>query len=239
VAKFSATKSVEKTFAIQLRKVARVIQGIIDSHVVEGKFIDQKNLDKALRYYSELLTPWANSITKKVITSISKNNERAFMENSKKISRSLFDIFTGPGVGEVAKQLQNEQVALIKSLPIEAAEKAQVISRNAVINGTRAETSAKKILELGDITTSRATLIARTETAKANTALTVARATAIGSTSFIWRTADDAAVRASHKALANKIFEYDKPPFVSPEEGAHLPGDIWNCRCYAEPIFID
>lgn len=225
-------------FAIQLRKVARIVGGIIDSHVI-GNQVDQKSLDRALRYYSEILTPWAENLTDKVITSISKNNERAFTQSAKNISRKLLDLITGPGVGAVARQLQNEQVALIKSLPLEAAEKAQEISRNALITGTRADVSAKKIMDLGDITVNRATLIARTETAKANTALTVARATEVGSKSFIWRTAGDADVRESHKVLDGKIFQYDDPPFVSVEEGSHLPGDIWNCRCYAEPIFID
>jgi SPP1 gp7 family putative phage head morphogenesis protein len=238
VSKFSATKTSEKFFATQLRKVARVVKGIIDSHVLGNK-IDESKLKKALFSYAEVLLPWAEKLSEKVIRSISNNNERAFTENSKKISRGLLDIFTGPGVGAVAKKLHEDQVSLITSLPLEAAEKAQIISRNSAINGVRAEISAKKILELGDITINRATLIARTETAKANTALTVARAEAIGSKSFIWRTVGDADVRESHKALDGKVFEYANPPFVSIEEGAHLPGDIWNCRCYAEPIFPD
>jgi SPP1 gp7 family putative phage head morphogenesis protein len=236
--KFSATKTTEKTFAIQLRKVAKIVGGIIDNHVV-GNSVDNVSLNKALISYSKLLIPWANNLSEKTIQSISKRNEKAFMSTSQKISRRLLDIFTGPGVGEVARKLQNEQVALITSLPIEAAQKAQEISRDAVITGTRADVTAKKILDLGEITESRATLIARTETAKANTALTVARATAAGSKSFIWRTAGDADVRESHRVLDGKIFEYADPPFVSPEEGSHLPGDIWNCRCYAEPIFTD
>ena len=238
MSKFSMTKTSEKIFAIQLRKVGGVVKGIIDSHV-DGDQVDEKGLNRALWHYSRTLKPWAENVSEKMIQSVSKNNERAFVSNSKKISRELLNIFNGPGVGEVAKQLQNEQVALITSLPIEAAQKAQIISRDAVIGGMRAEESAKKIMELGDITINRATLIARTETAKANTALTVARATAVGSKSYIWRTVGDADVRESHKVLDGKIFEYDKPPFVSVEEGYHLPGDIWNCRCYAEPIFTD
>jgi SPP1 gp7 family putative phage head morphogenesis protein len=238
VSKFSASKTDEKKFAIQLKKVARVVKGIIDSHAL-GDTIDQSKLKKALVSYSEVLSPWAERLSEKMIEAISKKNQRAFTENSKKMSRGLLDIFTGPGVGAVAKKLHEDQVSLIKSLPLEAAEKAQVIARDAVIRGIRVESSAKKILELGNMTINRATLIARTETAKVNSALTVARAEAIGSKSFIWRTVGDADVRESHKALDGKVFEYANPPFVSIEEGAHLPGDIWNCRCYAEPIFPD
>jgi len=238
VSKFGPQKTTEKLFSIQLRKVARIVKGIIDSHIIGGK-VDERRLTNALLSYSEILEPWAVDLSERMIRSISTSNEKAFMANSGTLTRSLFDIFTGPGVGEVAKKLHQDQVELITSLPLEAAQKAQEIAQNSMINGIRAETSAKKILELGDITINRATLIARTETAKTNTALTVARATSLGSKSFFWRTAGDADVRAAHKALDNKIFEYDNPPFVSVEEGHHLPGDIWNCRCYAEPIFLD
>lgn len=47
---------------------------------------------------------------------------------------------------------------------------------------------------------------------------------------YIWRSQDDARVRAAHAAYDDQVFWWSDPP-----EGGH-PGQAWNCRCTAEPI---
>ena len=47
---------------------------------------------------------------------------------------------------------------------------------------------------------------------------------------YIWRTRDDEKVRLLHGINDNKIFYWDKKPSTG------HPGEIYNCRCWAEPI---
>lgn len=47
---------------------------------------------------------------------------------------------------------------------------------------------------------------------------------------YIWRSQDDARVRAAHAEYDDRVFAWANPP-----AGGH-PGEAWNCRCTAEPI---
>lgn len=47
---------------------------------------------------------------------------------------------------------------------------------------------------------------------------------------YIWRSQDDARVRAAHAEYDDRVFAWSAPP-----SGGH-PGQEWNCRCTAEPI---
>jgi len=47
---------------------------------------------------------------------------------------------------------------------------------------------------------------------------------------YIWRSQDDARVRAAHADHDDRVFAWANPP-----AGGH-PGEAWNCRCTAEPI---
>jgi SPP1 gp7 family putative phage head morphogenesis protein len=81
----------------------------------------------------------------------------------------------------------------------------------------------------------RATLIARTETARANSVLTQARAEHVGAEQYIWKTAGDARVRENHRRLNNTVQSWSDPPESDPPLHSH-PGAIFNCRCIALPI---
>lgn len=47
---------------------------------------------------------------------------------------------------------------------------------------------------------------------------------------YIWRSQDDARVRAAHAEHDDRVFAWANPP-----AGGH-PGAAWNCRCTAEPV---
>ncbi len=47
---------------------------------------------------------------------------------------------------------------------------------------------------------------------------------------YIWRSQDDARVRAAHAEHDDRVFAWANPP-----AGGH-PGAAWNCRCTAEPL---
>lgn len=127
-----------------------------------------------------------------------------------------------------------EQVALIKSLPIEAAQRVHALTIEGLENGTRAAEIAKEIRRSGEVSESRANLIARTEVSRTASALTQARAQHIGSEGYIWRTSGDSDVRHSHAQMNGRFVRWDSPPTLDGMTG-HA-GEYPNCRCYPEPV---
>ena len=77
----------------------------------------------------------------------------------------------------------------------------------------------------------RSNLIARDQIAKYNTQLARARQTAVGISKYEWSTVGDERVRESHQRNNGKVFSWNNPPATG------HPGDDYQCRCVALPIF--
>lgn len=226
---FSASKAAENEYNSQLRRVAKQVGHIIGLYQNGDKI--RPGLDAALASYAESLQPWAKAVADRMIAKVSAGNYRTWKSQMKTISKELRVDADLP----IAKALQAEQVALITSLPLEAGQRAQELAMQAATGGKRADEVAKEIARSGEVTASRATLIARTEVAKANSVMTQARSAQVGSTRYIWRTADDADVRDSHAEMEGQIVAWDSPPTLSDGTVTHA-GQFPNCRCYPEPV---
>lgn len=235
--KFMPSRAAELEFQRSLKKVARVSGAIVESHVDGDTIKNSAEMQKALKQYSEAITPWAINQSKKLIQNTMKrlNSEKAYKEHAKKMGKLISKELQETEVGLMAMSLMEEQVALIKSLPLEAGQRAQELALHGATQGKRSDEIAKELMATTEVTENRAKLIARTETARSNTALNLARATSVGSTEYKWITAHDADVRAAHKKMSNKIFSWDNPPTLEDGTTGH-PGTFPNCRCYAEPI---
>lgn len=233
---FHGRKKTESEYYYYLKQVARRINEIV------SKFYDPANpyavnaLSVELEAYAATLTPWARQLARRMINRVNNYN----YDDWRSVSSKLYNYFKrgyrdGDPAFTMATTLQDDEVNLIKSLPRDAAQRAQRMARDYLAKGLRPEALAEQILKTADIAKSRAQTIARTEIGKASTFLTKARAESIGARRFIWRTMEDQIVRPSHAALDGKIFLFDDPPEIE-GEGRHLPADFPNCRCYAEPI---
>ena len=246
--KFQPSTAAEKKFYQQLRKVAQASGHIVERHVDGVKLVDEQAMQRALKDYSKTIEPWARRQAGKMLQQVQNSNKRAYQAKSKAIGTALKLGVADKEVGEVALRLLNEQVGLIQSIPLEAGLRAQKIAYEAVLKGTRAEANADTIAELQEqlgftteYATSRALLIARTETARANAAFNQSRAMAVGSGQYRWHNSGDEAVRESHKRykgkpLQGRIFNWDDPPTLDDGMKGH-PGTFPNCRCFAEPVF--
>lgn len=192
----------------------------------------------ALERYSEIITPWATKVAESFTIDVTRQNEKQWRQHSKDISSELRNMVDNAPVGQVMKSIVAEQIKYIKSLPLEAADRVYDIQNKAieaVVTGGRAEPFAKEIEASGDVSKSRANLIARTEIGRANGALDQARALSIGSNGYIWRTAEDGDVRHSHQEMDGKFVEWGRPPTLDGMTG-HA-GELPNCRCYKEIVF--
>lgn len=235
MAKFEASRAVERRYGLVLRQVARVVGAMIRAHVDGPTIRNQQKLQRQLELYAESLGPWAEKVAADFIESVNRSNKKAWAANSKRLSVALKNEVANSSVGLMARQLQAQQVALIKSLPIDAGLRAQKLAMEAATGGKRADEVAEDLMNSEEVTASRATLIARTEISKANAAITQARAEYVGATHYIWRTAGDGDVRESHREMDGKVFQFMAPPTLSDGMTGN-PGEFPNCRCFAEPI---
>lgn len=195
---------------------------------------------ETLNRYANTLTGWATSVADRMIRDVDRIDRNEWLARSEEISTGLLhEILTAP-TGATFREIQDRQVALIRSMPIEAAERVQKMATQGAMTGGRAADIAASIMETGSVTKSRANLIARTEVARAQANLMEARATYAGSIQYIWRTVGDSDVRHDHRVLNGKVYPWDQPPVADQRANVHAnPGCIYNCRCFAEPIFPD
>lgn len=188
------------------------------------------------------------SAVKRMVTPIADINAKTWREAARKSTRGrfLYDLLMEE-LQQCKDILINDQLlenaALIKTLPNDVAEKVVKNIAEEAIKGKRAR-SIEKIIRQDTDKHSRASarLIARTEVAKTQSAITKSRAQNLDMHWYVWRTAlDGNRVRKSHRLMEGVIVNWNDPP--SPEElageqsvGHYHAGNIWNCRCYSEVL---
>lgn len=191
-------------------------------------------IEQLLQRYAEALTPWAERTAAEMLTEVNRRDESAWMQNAADLSRALRqEIRTAP-TGATMQALMAEQVTLIKSIPLDAAQRVHKLTIEGIEDSTRASEISKAIRASGDVAKSRADLIARTEVARTASTLTEARALHVGSPGYFWRTSDDGDVRDSHREMEGKFVAWNDPPTLDGMKG-HA-GQFPNCRCYPEPV---
>jgi len=191
-------------------------------------------IEQLLQRYAEALTPWAERTAAEMLTEVNRRDETAWMQYSTDLSRALrHEIRTAP-TGATMQALMAEQVTLIKSIPLDAAQRVHRLTIEGIEDSTRASEISKAIQASGDVAKSRADLIARTEVARTASTLTEARALHVGSPGYFWRTSGDGDVRESHREMEGKFVAWSDPPMLDGMKG-HA-GQFPNCRCYPEPV---
>lgn len=193
-------------------------------------------INKALLAYAELIEPWARNVAAYMLADVGRRNEKMWQQLSGDMGKALRVELTHAPTGRIFAALMNEQVELITSLPREAAQRVTKLAQESLVTSSRADAIAKEIMRSGEVTASRATLIARTEVARAASGLTEARARFAGSEGYIWRTSDDGTVRDTHRAQEGKYVRWDSPPKTDLGLDPYHAGQGPNCRCYPEPV---
>lgn len=184
--------------------------------------------------YAGIIDDWAEMVGKKMFSQVEQEEWDQWKSVSAEISAGLRDVVGNTPVGAVAQDIVYRQIQLMKSLPLEAAERVREIQSRAlqaVINGERPEQLYEMIMQSGDVTAGRARMIARTEIGRATGALTQARALAVGSEGYWWRI-EGAGTRDSHRRMKDKFVRWDNPPTLDGMTG-HA-GCLPNCKCWPE-----
>jgi SPP1 gp7 family putative phage head morphogenesis protein len=232
---FERARRAERHYVMQLRKVARSIGQIVKAFP-PGDPMAEPIIRRALEDYSTLIMPWSRATAQAMLMDVNRRDERAWRTITEAAGSALREEIRRAPTGLVFQQKMREQVDLITSLPLEAAQRVHKLTIAGMAGAERADVVREMILRQSDVSEARAMLIARTEVGRASGSFTESRAQFIGSPGYIWRTAGDSDVRERHKKLAGKYFEWGKPPVTGERGERSLPGGIYNCRCYPEVI---
>jgi len=191
---------------------------------------------------------YAKATALKMVTHLFSDAGRTWRQAARHNSRgrqifeALMREMKGP-IGAAVHFQVERNAAIIRTLPLDIAKQVNEHVLREAMKGTRASEIAQQIIEyFPQASKAKANLIARTEVSKTSTALTEARCNAVGVDWYVWRTSEDARVRDSHKIMDRVLVKWTNPP--SPERldgekrtyGNYHAGEIFNCRCYAEPV---
>lgn len=142
------------------------------------------------------------------------------------------------GQGDIATEMARAaraNVELITSIPAQYLDEVRATVEKAFAEGARWESVVERIKHVGDVTDSRARLIARDQTNKMTSDFARVRQVGLGIQRYTWSGVKDARERRSHLAMEGTTHRWDTPPDVDGER-VH-PGQAINCRCVGLPLF--
>lgn len=237
--RFNRARKAEITYSRQLVHIGRNVGNLIKGFAPDGEVTDMAGLMRALEQYANVLRPWAKQVTARMQSQVSNRERNAWIQLGRAVGRELRKEIEGAPTGAALRDVMAEQVHLITSIPTEAAQRVHMLTLEGITQGRRAKEVQADILRSTHVTVSRAKTIARTEVARTASVLTQVRAQHIGSEGYLWRTAEDTDVRKLHRKLEGKFIPWNRPPVAgSRGERAHA-GQIYNCRCWPEPVLPD
>lgn len=238
-------RSVEYEFRNSLLKICKLFNKIATSTQQDQQaYINAMNNFQNSDEYNRFI----GSAVKRMVTGLYQSNSNTWREAARKATKGkmLYGALMEElrkGDSRIMQDKIVENINLIKTLPNDVATKVVKDVTEATIKGKRAS-EIEKIIRVQTDKHSRASarLIARTEVSKTTTAITKQRSEQLDLHWYVWRTALDwDRVRKSHRNMEDVLVNWNNPP--SPEAlvgekdvGNYHAGNIWNCRCYPEPL---
>jgi SPP1 gp7 family putative phage head morphogenesis protein len=199
---------------------------------------------QAESFLEQLPRRLATRMITQVLTTNANNWRQAASQSSK--GKYIYSILknqvTSGVMGDKIDSLIAKNAKLIRTVPNDIAYSLTKFIQEQQVKGLRSEEIVKQIHpQLSYLRHWQVARLARTEVAKADTAITRVRAEAIGLNWYQWQTSEDARVRDSHRKMDLVLINWNDAP--SPEllvhqksEGHYHAGNIYNCRCVALPL---
>ena len=150
--------------------------------------------------------------------------------NNRKAMKSLGLDVRGQMSGQI-EHFQEWSQSLIKKAARDYSNQIADVLNDPDTWGLRIEEIEALLVERGNVSESRAALIARDQTSKLNSKINESRQRNAGVNAYEWSTSNDERVRDTHAANEGKTFTWGNPPVETGD-----PGDDVNCRCVAVPI---
>lgn len=239
------TRRIEEDFLKSLNFLSTLFEKIA---IISGNDVNLFQSKMQIFQNSVPYDNYINDIVKRMVTPLAARNYETWRKAARVSTRShfLYNVLMGELKQGIRKDIDSQVIsnaALIKTLPSDTAQKVVRDIEEYALSGLRAE-EIEKLIQDKTRQHSRASarLIARTEVSKTTSALTKARSEELGLRWYVWRTMEDGdRVRKSHRIMNDVLVSWNNPP--SPEllvkekdVGRYHAGNIWNCRCYSEPL---
>ena len=112
------TRELEGWYNRRLQEVAKRVEELCRLYADRPK-----ELEEALRRYAEELKDWSREVSARMLLRASRIDYNEWIKASGKISRETRKKLREAGTGNFFMSLQDAQVYLITSLPLEATEK--------------------------------------------------------------------------------------------------------------------
>lgn len=148
----------------------------------------------------------------------------------------LEDYYSGDYYRTMLDRWVSDNVDLITSIKDNSLDKMKELVYTNYMEGRSTTDIVKKIQHQYGVDKRRARLIARDQTAKLNADITKSQQQDAGVSKYKWSSSRDRRVRKSHRELDGKVFSWDSPPETDGGRHCH-PGEDYQCRCCALPIF--
>ena len=232
-------REIEKIYRRVLKKI--LTNEIINS-VMEG---DMNKMDLKIynltssNAYNRFAEEFSKELTKKGLS-----NKRGMWRKYYKAAKKLHHVAIPSTFKEFEiqnfKEIVNSNFDLIKSIPTiifnTYRQKGVQNLVKEVAEGKKSRGEFEKFLKMHGA--KNAKLIARTETAKLQTAISETRSRALGSVAYIWKSTKDQRTRLSHKKMNDVVVfwkDSGRKPLLDKMRGN--AGEFPNCRCDINEIF--
>lgn len=235
---FSLPRRIEQEYSTAIRRmlerafpVKRTEQSWEEWLAGIAAISERRDLANAAGFLARKMVQWVNVV-----------NARSWREAASRSQRSrlLYQLLQremSGKTGETVRRIVRDNAQFISSVPRKISEELTGEILRAQQRGLRPEAIAKMIRQrFPQVMKSRIQLISRTESSKASTALSRARAEELDLPAYRWQTVQDTRVRASHRNMNGVVVFWNEPP--SPERlvnerdyGKYNAGDTFNCRC--------
>ena len=216
-----------------------------DTHRFDSQADDlaaiQDVFTKALRKISGI--GYNNRLYRKISQIANLNRKLTVIEWKRVVKRTLgIDIFDDYYNGGNYQRLVDDwielNVGLVKSVPKDSLDELQQIVMDGWYNSRSTKAIMKDIQKKFHTSKSKAKLLALDQTAKLNAQITKFQQIDAGCREYIWSASGDIRVRKGHRSLDGKKFRWDDPPVVDEKTGRRChPGEDYQCRCVAIPVF--
>lgn len=145
----------------------------------------------------------------------------------------LFNIplATAAGSQEKVDRWIRENIGLVKSITGSGLDDLEKLVAAAAGGGTPTLDLRAQIQARFQVTYSKASFLARDQTAKLGSTIGRELKQRYGIKSYQWSTSGDARVRQEHAELDGQIFLYSAPPIADLQGNRGHPGMLWQCRC--------
>jgi SPP1 gp7 family putative phage head morphogenesis protein len=201
----------------------------------------KKLMNKLTRKYTQLFRQKAPTLAANMLNGSLKTSETVLKTSLKQLSGGL-TLNTGivpAGMEDAVKAMIQENVALIKSLPVEYLDDVQGAIMRSIGMAEGALDLEAKLVKYAGMCNRRAELVALDQTSKVYGAINKMRMQAVGIKKFEWvHSGGGQHPRQSHIALDGQIFSFDDLPLKG-EEGfvnGQYPGQAINCACTMTPV---